>query len=435
MNKSDLLKKYGIDRKISELSSLLQTAKSNELVFYYIRKGQEELFKKRYELSQKPIVLTNKDLGEDEYILAKKEFIEVFYPKPKNLKLCGITGTNGKTTTVFLAMQMAQQYGKKALSLGTYGLRDEKGLLEENPLTTPSEIEFRKICAHYDHYDALFFEFSSHALEQERIGDIQLDVAAWTNFSQDHLDFHKTEENYFLSKKKILKYLGNNKLFIPFNEHALSERIDSPCLELTKDVEVSKVGEQLRAEFNRANLSLAIAVNRELWKSQEINLDYSKLTIPDGRFEILEKEGQRVVIDFAHTPDALEKIILSLKEVFPNNTLSLLFGCGGNRDKAKRAIMGEIAEKYINGKIYITSDNPRDEDPQSIIDDIKKGLVKDNFIANINRAEMIRSALNNLEKSEVLLIAGKGSEDYQEIKGVKHPFSDKKTVQKIWGLN
>jgi UDP-N-acetylmuramoyl-L-alanyl-D-glutamate--2,6-diaminopimelate ligase len=440
MNSTDLLSKYSIPKNIRELSSLLQNAGEKDLVFYHLEPGHEEVFKKRYQTSHKPFVVIDQDpkvefngvvVNPEDYALLKKALIDKYYPLEHSCKLAAVTGTNGKTTTVFLAMQIAELIGKKALSLGTYGLRNIDGMLESNVLTTPSEIEFRKFLYLYGQkYDVLFFEFSSHALDQQRLGKIKLDAAAWTNFTQDHLDYHKTIESYFQSKLKLISYVEDLKIFINKTESELIKKVGPDNVEPVSFSTLIELPLSLKAGFNQLNLSLAISLNLKLWHFDPSIIDFKKLKVPDGRFQVLERDNQYVVIDYAHTPGAMDSVLEFGKDIFPGFQLKVLFGCGGDRDKSKRPLMGKSAEKA--SYIYLTSDNPRNEDPQKIVDEIVKGLSKKNYSINIDRKSMIESALESLKSNEVLFILGKGAEDYQEIKGERHPFSDYQIVQNFW---
>ncbi|MFZ8933447.1 MAG: Mur ligase family protein [Bacteriovoracaceae bacterium] len=440
MTSSELLSQYNIPEKIKDLSSLLQSANDQELVFYNLNPGQEDVFKKRYEASQKPFVIINRDpkiefngivVKNEDFIPLKESLIEKYYPLTHTCKLAAVTGTNGKTTTVFLAMQIAELMGKKAISLGTYGLRDINGLLEDNVLTTPSEIEFRRFLFKYGkNYDVLFFEFSSHALDQQRLGNIKLDAAAWTNFTQDHLDYHKDLESYFQSKMKMISYDNDLRVLINSSENELIKKVGADNIEIVPSSTLIDLPISFRAGFNQLNLNLALSLNQKLWPFDLSTIDFNKLKVPEGRFQVLENEKSFVVIDYAHTPVAIEKVLASAKEIFPGFKVKILFGCGGNRDRSKRASMGKAAEGA--SYIYITSDNPRDEDPQEIIDDIVKGLSKENYNINIDRKQMIETALGSLIPNEVLLVLGKGAEDYQEIKGERYPFSDYQIVKNYW---
>ncbi len=443
MSNGDLLKKYKIPTDIQKLTSVLQEAQKQDLVFYNLLEGQESSFQNRYEKSQKPFVILNSDpqiefngliVENDDFQKLKKSLLDQFYPLNSNLKLAGVTGTNGKTSTVFLAMQIAEQIGKRALCLGTYGLRNKDGILEGNLLTTPGEIEFRRILYEFGNvYDVLFFEYSSHALEQNRIGDLRIDISAWTNFGQDHLDYHKTLEAYFEAKLKIASFTKDHKILINPQETELFHQIPTENREAVKSLDPKGLPSHLKAGFNYLNLNLAFFMNQKLFGFKKEQLDFSQIKTPDGRFQVLENNNSIIIIDYAHTPDAFGKVISTAREIYPDYRIKILFGCGGDRDKSKRPLMAQMAEKADG--IYITSDNPRTEDPNEIIQDILQGLSKTDFKANINRKEMIHLALKELKEKEVLLLLGKGAEDYQEINGERLPFSDIEIVEEFWRLN
>ncbi|MBF0207149.1 MAG: UDP-N-acetylmuramyl-tripeptide synthetase [Oligoflexia bacterium] len=386
-------------------------------------------------------------------------------------RLVGITGTNGKTTTTFLAKQIANLLGNRAAALGTLGVSsaENEGFCElESGLTTPPFIELYKTLYRLyeiENHDLCFMEVSSHAISQERIYGMKFDLVAWTSFGRDHLDFHLTMQAYFDCKLSLVSYLkkGEHKFFIPWNENQLQEKISKTSLvSLSHPLEDygmswmdEKFPEFLKSEFNKKNFELALQINyflnfgedfrdRFLNKfKQQLQLEQNihKLKAAEGRFAIYkfrdkqDKQGERekiekiVVIDYAHTPDALEKICLGIREVFPGKDLVLLFGCGGERDHGKRPLMGEIAQRYAN-KIYLTSDNPRSEDPDFIISQIRSGISKTSIPIEVivDRKMAVRSAYSGMDENQVLLLAGKGPEPYLLIKGVKYEYSDLQAV-------
>lgn len=436
------------DFEILDLTSNLQMATRSHLVFYKLHADTKSLenFHKRLEHAQPGLLVLNRHPGQidkpylliDEccFLKAQKILLDEFYPFPSHLKLVGITGTNGKTTTVNLAQQIAEQMGHPSISFGTLGICKNGKIIEDLGGTTPSYIELRHLMHQYGKSEeAVFFEVSSHALIQDRLHDLRLDATAWTSFSQDHLDYHKTMDEYFEAKTLIYsKYSKPGaSFFIPGEEKELISNLEKAKAPFKrtrslKDFGFHQVPPFFRADFNRNNFELALELNEYIWKTTP-QIDLNKLTLPQGRFATIELGEKLVVIDYAHTPDALENICKAVKRSFPSCELSLVFGCGGNRDKTKRPIMGAIGERYAD-KLYITSDNPRDEVPEAILDDILAGLKSPSTsFHHADRTLTIEKALSESSSTGIIVVAGKGHEDYQEIQGTKHPYSDFTVVE------
>lgn len=439
------------------LSTQLQTAKSQSIVFYRIQPGgqAEEIFANRLATASDCLILVNRScpatkkrnnivvLGEEGFVQSQKILCDLIYPNQNKLRIAGVTGTNGKTTTVSLACQIATICGKRALALGTLGLTNEKGeVIEDLLATTPSYIELRRIIHQYQNQlDVLFMEVSSHALEQNRLGEMQLDVACWTSFSQDHLDYHSTMEQYF--NAKCLLFQRALKAHAPcYICHGLLPLFDQ--VTGNENLKLESVREELnslelplhfRPVYNLDNLALALSLNQFLWGADTVLLQVDKkwnqLKTPAGRFSVLPFGNNLVVIDYAHTPDALENICRAIRDAFPDYELITVFGCGGNRDRTKRPMMGEIAERYSD-HVIVTSDNPRYEEPEAIIDDIVAGM-KGSYERHSYRRQAIRQALSMLGQKQIVLIAGKGHEEYQEVKGIKRFFSDFEEVKVFMG--
>lgn len=431
--------------EISKATTNLQNADTDSVAFYNIPETEkaEELFRERLKKSNCRNLIVNRKLeirdcnlwviDYEDFLISQKNISDELYPNDGSLKLIGITGTNGKTTTSFLAMQIATKLGFPSLSIGTIGIRSITGIVEKDLLsTTPSYLELRRIINSYqDKYNFLFMEISSHALDQKRLYDIELEVGAWTSFSQDHLDYHKNFEDYFQAKLLLRENLKDKSILVPKNEVELISKFNEnhvpyKSIDLYYEESLS-VG--FKASYNQANLGLAISLVKELTEKQLDVKELSKIQLPDGRFDPIEFNDHIVVVDYAHTPDALENICKTIKADFPSYELVVVFGCGGDRDRSKRPLMGEIASRFANSLI-ITSDNPRTENPNTIIDDIVNGVTI-SFARVEDRFEAIKSSLINLKKKSVVLIAGKGHEDYQEINGVKHHFSDSENIKKI----
>ena len=438
---------------ISNVTTNLQNSKVNDIVFYQINSKDEKSiasFNKRLIGSNPGLLVLNHGaefikndncvfVDQDKFLNIEKILLDEFYPNKNIMKLVGVTGTNGKTTTVNLAMQIASMAGHPAISLGTIGIQDVNGaLIEDLESTTPSYVELRKIIHKFqDKYEVCFLEVSSHALIQNRLYDILLDAAAWTSFSQDHLDYHRTMEEYFEAKLLIeKKYLKESQsLLIPAMEKVLYEEIlkkaPNSKIKISKTLDERNNGKTLEerplfyhSTYNQSNAELALQLNVDLFGEDILqNIQLKNIKTPLGRFSIIELENDNMaIVDYAHTPDALLNIGSAIKSAFPLHSLTVVFGCGGNRDKTKRPMMGKAVSEFAD-KIVVTSDNPRDESPEDIIIDILAGI-KNGYEAVIDRKKAIHAALENIGKKEIILIAGKGHEEYQEIKGVKYPFSD-----------
>jgi len=431
--------------KIDTLTTNMEGASKGCAVFYkiYNNEKSKSSFSTRVSCSNPELIITTcyvDILEKYNYIIVEEnDFLEVqkllcdnLYPfDSSSLKIVGVTGTNGKTTVANLCVDISLQYKKKAFSIGTIGIFDsEKEIYPTPNATTPSYVELRKILNTFqDDYDVLFFEVSSHALEQKRLLDLELDAAAWTSFSQDHLDYHKTLEDYFLAKAKIAD--KSNCLYIPQSETELASmlkksNIDYKIAKSLNERGITKTSPAFEASYNKSNLELALMLNEYLWGEKET--DVLKLSPPKGRFTTIEFKMGYVIVDYAHTPDALDNVCHAIKEAFPKFTLSVVFGCGGDRDKTKRPLMAEAVGKYAD-EIIVTSDNPRTENPEKIIDDIVPGLKNLKYQRVEDRKDAIEMAISNCNKNSVVLIAGKGHEEYQEINGKKHDFSDIKTSQ------
>jgi UDP-N-acetylmuramoyl-L-alanyl-D-glutamate--2,6-diaminopimelate ligase len=438
---------------ITNITTNLQKAQLIDVVFYKVNPRDEksvDSFQKRLIESTPGLLILNHGaefvknenclfVEEEHFLKIQKIILDELFPNKNTLKIIGVTGTNGKTTTVNLAMQIASLAGHPAISIGTIGVQDVNGtLVEDIDSTTPSYVEIRKLIHRFqDKYEVCFMEVSSHALAQNRLFDILLDGSAWTSFSQDHLDYHRTMEEYFDAKLLVeRKYLKENQsLLIPVLEKELYEtilkRAPNTRIKLAKTLDERGLGKTLEerplfyhSTYNQSNVELALQLNADLFGEDAIrNIHLKDIKTPPGRFSIIDLGNENMaIIDYAHTPDALINIGAAIKNAFPAHNLTVVFGCGGNRDKTKRPMMGKAVSEFAN-KIIVTSDNPRDESPEDIIIDILAGI-KVGYEAVVDRKKAIHAALESLGKKEIVLIAGKGHEEYQEIKGVKHPFSD-----------
>ena len=386
-----------------------------------------------------------------------------FYGDPsRKLKLVGVTGTNGKTTIATLLYNMFRKFGHKCGLLSTVcNYIEDKAIPADH--TTPDPIELNKLLAQM--VDAgceyAFMECSSHAIAQKRIGGLKFAGGLFTNLTRDHLDYHKTFENYRDAKKAFFDGLDKDAFAITNADDKNGSVMVQNCKAQIKtystrtmadfkakiiechfegmylDINGKEVGVQFIGKFNVSNLLAVYGAAVMLGKKPEdILLILSTLKSVNGRLEpIHSPEGYTAIVDYAHTPDALENVLNAIHEVLNGKgKVITVCGAGGNRDKGKRPLMAQEAVKQSD-KVIITSDNPRFEEPQDIINDMLAGLDQKQMkkvVSIVDRREAIRTACMLAEKGDVILIAGKGHEDYQEIKGVKHHFDDKEVVKEIF---
>lgn len=369
---------------------------------------------------------------------------ENYHEKIKNLKLIGMTGTNGKTTTCFLLYQALNLAGIKTAYIGTIGFYLDNKISDLNN-TTPDILEIYELllkCVE-ENVEYVVMEASSQALAMNRLDGLEFDIGIFSNLTQDHLDYHKTMENYVLSKQKLfdkVKYKTLVNIDDPYKDYFIKENSitygfdksdyminDYKIGLFESELIVNNIGYKtsLIGKHNLYNVLVVIALLNEL-NIKNVPDIISKLTPPMGRMEKIIKDDNLIIVDYAHTPDAVEKIITSVKELNPNNIMTII-GCGGNRDKTKRPIMGCIS--VINSDYVIfTSDNPRDEDPLAIINDMIQDIDKNNYEIIENRKKAIIKGIQKLTKNDILLVLGKGHENYQIIKGNKYDFSDKDII-------
>ncbi len=438
-----------LDQKISNITTNLQNAGESDVVFYRVHNNEKSLedFNKRLKGKNPGVIVLNHGaesfiknencvfIDSARFLNIQKKILDMIFPNKNKMKIIGVTGTNGKTTTVNLAMQISSMIGHPAISVGTIGVQDAKGsLIDDMESTTPSYVEFRKLIHQFqDKYEVCFVEVSSHSLVQDRLYDLLLDGAAWTSFSQDHLDYHKTMDEYFEAKLQIeRKFLKDGKtMVVPFLEKELYAKIldkhPNARVKTAKTLDERKMSERplfYHSPYNQSNAEIALQLNADLWGEDKIkSINLKNIKTPLGRFSVIELGDESMaIVDYAHTPDALVNIGAAIKKAFPDHSLTVVFGCGGNRDKTKRPLMAKAVAGFAD-KIIVTSDNPRDEAPEDIIMDIINGL-SGSYEAVVDRKKAIEFALDAIEEKEIVLIAGKGHEEYQEIKGVKHPFSD-----------
>ncbi len=376
------------------------------------------------------------------------------------IKLIGITGTKGKTTTSFLIKSILEIAGNKTGMIGTIAnyIGDKK---IESSLTTPESNDLNKLLLemYNNGCNYVVMEVSSHSLALKRVFGLNFSAAAFTNISSDHLDFHENFENY-LSAKKILfdtlslsafgvynvddesspKIIENRVAplyslgMLPgadFNIKNISYDLEGTYFTIERDNQNYAVSTSLVGEFNAYNAAFAFAVTTLLGIDPDTAVKGIKNApqVP-GRFELTGRGEKKVIIDYSHNADSLEKTLLAIRNIVAGkHPVYTVFGCGGNRDKTKRPVMGKIASE-LSRKVFITSDNPRNEKPMDIIKEIEAGIEKQNYQIIEDREEAIKTAINETEPDAVILVAGKGHETYQEIKGVRRHFSDREAAEK-----
>jgi UDP-N-acetylmuramoyl-L-alanyl-D-glutamate--2,6-diaminopimelate ligase len=429
-------------------------------------------------------VITDVKNGNDEPFIchvqdcrkAMAEISNAYYDFPSHkMKMIGVTGTNGKTTISNIINHVLQLYDKKTGLIGTNGNFINKRFLQTE-YTTPESVELNELLdtMYKESVEYVTMEVSSHALAMKRVYGLEFDTAVFTNLTLEHLDFHDTIDEYFNAKKILFDTmkrinLKNNRTYSIYNSddkygrqivsgteaekisygfgHA-SYSVDN--LEMSFDgmrfdmfAPITGRGErwmsvqtQLIGKFNVYNILAATAALKTMNVPYDvIRQGISEFTPVEGRFnQIKLNSGAIAIIDYSHTPDSLLKALTTIREIMESGSskgrVTTVFGCGGDRDKKKRPVMGEIAVKYSN-EVIITSDNPRTENPFDIIEDIKAGISSGNYKVEENREKAIELACKNAKEGDIILVAGKGHETYQEINGIKYHLSDKEIVQKF----
>lgn len=387
-----------------------------------------------------------------------------FYGNPsRSMKLVGITGTNGKTTTATLLYELAGFFGKKAGLLSTVCnyVGDEK---VDATHTTPDALAINAFMRRMADAgcEYCFMEVSSHSIHQQRIAGLDFDGAIFSNITHDHLDYHKTFRNYIEAKKaffdnlpahayaltnaddknglvmlqntKAAKYTYSCRSMADFNCKVIERHLDGTLLQL----DGSEVWTKFTGDFNAYNILAVYAAACLLgFGKEDVLRGVSTLVPVSGRFEtIVSAGGIMAVVDYAHTPDAVENVLSSIKGVKgKENKIITVVGAGGDRDRTKRPEMADAACRYSD-RVILTSDNPRSEDPVAIIEEMRAGVkeeYKNKVLAITDRREAIRTAVMFAAKGDIVLVAGKGHETYQEVKGVKHHFDDKEVIRDVFG--
>lgn len=393
------------------------------------------------------------------------EIASNYYDNPtEKLKLIGITGTNGKTTTATLLHSLYRRMGYKAGLLSTVVNKIHTEEIDSTH-TTPDSLQLHGLLA--DMVEAgcthCFMEVSSHAIHQQRITGLKFDMAIFTNITHDHLDYHGTFDDYILAKKAFFDGLSENAIALVNKDDVHWETMIQNCAATKKtfgiksmadfkakiienqfsglqlNIDGHDVWSKLIGGFNAYNL-LAVYAAATLLGEEDMNVltTISALNNVNGRFDYIKTENDiTAIVDYAHTPDALKNVLSTISDIRTGNEMVItVIGCGGDRDKTKRPEMARIACE-MSDRVVFTSDNPRTEDPEQIIEDMKKGVDAVNFkktIAITNRREAIKMACSMARPADIILVAGKGHETYQEINGVREPFDDMQVLNETFKM-
>jgi UDP-N-acetylmuramoyl-L-alanyl-D-glutamate--2,6-diaminopimelate ligase len=383
-----------------------------------------------------------------------------FFGNPAaSIKTVGVTGTNGKTTTTYMVKSIAEAAGMKVGLIGTICNMIGEGTLPTER-TTPESVDLQRLLARMrdEGCDLIVMEVSSHSLYLRRVEGIRFDVGIFTNLSQDHMDFHKTWQNY-VDAKRIL-FNQSDTAVINVDDDAASDMISAAKNELIyfgvlnnadikpENLKLTAQETSFSVKINAMKLNVCIPIPGMFTAynalgaigaaaalglgGDEITKGLAGMRAVPGRFELLDtrKGDYSIILDYAHSPDSLESTLKTIRE-FAEGRIVTVFGCGGNRDRVKRPIMGRIAGEYSDF-VIVTSDNPRFEEPMDIIAGIKEGMTGDTpYICIENRREAIAYAIKNAQRKDIIFLAGKGHETYQEIRGKKYDFDEKVVVQRI----
>ncbi len=420
----------------------------HEYIEKAIAAGATKIIAERGEYSVPTLVVDNSRTYLEEYLSQNyNKYLD-------EMTLIGITGTNGKTTSAYLVYQALNKLGIKTGYIGTIGF-----FLEEKVMSLPNTSV--DICDTYDllmrAYDAgyktIIMEVSSHALANNRLKTIMYDYAVFTNLTQDHLDHHKTMEKYALAKQLLFKKLKkdgvaivnnddgykdyyllneNNNITYGFNEadYKITDyKMESTGSNFIVSYEGNSINfsTKLLGKYNLYNILSVIALLSKMNIAKEKIIEViPTLDSPSGRMEFIHYNNNLIVIDYAHTPDAIEKIVTTVKEVVQGNTY-IVFGCTGDRDRTKRPIMTKLVND-LSDYFIITNDDPHYEDPDQIVEDMIKDFLSDKYEVCLDRKEAIIKGINLLNENDCLFILGKGHEEYILVRNEKIPFNDKKTV-------
>ena len=413
-----------------------------------IKNGASKIICEKGEYPVETLIVedTNKYLNEYLY--------ENYYPKFKDMTLIGVTGTNGKTTTCYLVFQMLNKLGINCAFIGTTGFYCKDEYRELNNTTPDSDVLYELFLEAKDKgCKALVMECSSHALDKNRIYGLEYDEVAFTNLTQDHLDYHKTMEEYSKAKQKLFSRTRGKKLAVinaddPYYKDFINENNNNILVgENVDDMQITGMdlshqytminfkykGKEYKTKINMIGRYNVYNYLTALLLVEGIGFDIDTIiklndliSAPSGRMEKISYKTNSIFIDYAHTPDAVINVLKSAEE-YKKSRIITIIGCGGDRDRTKRPIMGSAAEDHSDFVIF-TNDNPRCEDEKQIMNDILEGVKKDNHKVIYDRKEAIIEAMNMLKDDDILMILGKGHEDYQIIGTKKIHFSDKEVV-------
>jgi len=389
----------------------------------------------------------------------------------RHLKIGAVTGTNGKSTTAWIAHGLLTALGHRSLLIGTLGIYSGIQKLEESALTTPDPLTIHRLMAqhHGSGGTHVILEASSHALDQFRLDGINFSVVGFTNLTRDHADYHPTMEAYYQAKKRLFELAERSKIKAaegvivfdaPYGErlaHEFEGRLPLTTISsaktaiaalssvkmqylinsngkvvMTFEGETYELDSPFLGDFNAANLLTALGICRGLGANMLELVKYThQLPQVPGRLERFQSQQESIVfVDYAHTPDALERVLTAVRKL-TSGSLSVVFGCGGGRDSGKRPLMGEIAARLADW-VVITNDNPRNEPPEQIINNILTGIPSEALVRvkiDADRQRAIETAINSLRSGDILVVAGKGHEDYQIIGTKKFHFSDQEIVK------
>lgn len=428
-------------KKIKKGDTFIALENGNKYIEEAINNGASKIITKKGNYSVSTIRVRNPR----KYLV--KYLYNNYYKEIEDINIIGVTGTNGKTTTSYLLYQALNLLGEKCAYIGTIGFYIDDKVSDLNN-TTPDLIDLYEMIieAKRQGCKSVVMEVSSHSLSLNRVGAIRFNYALFTNLTPEHLNYHKTMKKYFKAKKKLLKLLKKDGKVITNNDDKYMKKIKRNSIKIgtNGDYEISNYAFTNKTKFflnskryetkllglhNIYNVSFCIAV-LELMGFNKLNKIVKKLNAPSGRMEVISYENKRVIVDYAHTPDAVEKIINAVLQ-FSKGKIYVIIGCGGNRDKLKRPIMGKIATDLADYVIF-TSDNPRYENPDEIINDMIKKLDKTNYQVIVKREEAIKKGIQLLDNNDILLVLGKGHEKYQIINDNKIHFDDVEIIKETF---
>ena len=414
-----------------------------------IENGASKIIAEHGNYSVETLIVSDTRKYFEDYIYKK------YYPQIKDIKLIGLTGTNGKTTTCFLIYQMLKDLGKKVGYIGTIGFYYNDIKRPLNNTTPDTDLLYNMLLECKENgIEYVVMEVSSHALAKNRVYGLEYDEAGFTNLTQDHLDYHKTFDNYAEAKKILFKRLRNEKIAVINNDDPYSKRF---ILESNNNTLISEVNGDLlikKMEFHSTKtkftfeyennkyetvinmvgkynvynyLTALILVYKLGFNIDEILKLNDTLVAPDGRMQLIKYKTNSIFIDYAHTPDAVDNVLDSASD-YKKGKIITIVGCGGNRDKTKRPIMGNIATSKSDYVIF-TDDNPRFEKSEDIMHDILEGVKTNNYEVIYDREKAVKRGMDLLTENDILMLLGKGHETYQIINDTKYHLSDKEIVE------